>query len=104
MALSNAERQARWRERRAAKLEVVEGDWALFTKAASVFVRAFKVEGKSSLAARSPAVVGLLAHKLERLINLWPDLPLETKKRLAAAKDHHETGRLLLQAAEDIDE
>ena len=45
MALSNAERQALWRERRQAKLDSVERDWALFAKATGVLLRELRVPG-----------------------------------------------------------
>jgi hypothetical protein len=63
MALSNAERQARWRERR-------DADWTLFAKTARRVLRG--VKGKAVML---------------RLLDRWPELPPATKRQLARARD-----------------
>jgi hypothetical protein len=62
MGLSNAERQARWRERRA-------DDWKLFVKTARMLLR---TGGTAAL---------------ETLPRRWPKLEPDTKRRLARAAD-----------------
>jgi hypothetical protein len=86
MAVTNAERQRLWRERQAARLKVIHNDWHLFVKAATPVLRDLRAEGKKEAATISPSTVAHRAALLERMIERWHDLPLETKKRLAAAK------------------
>jgi hypothetical protein len=95
MALSNAERQALWRERRQAKLDSVERDWALFAKATGVLLRELRVQGRANMATMSPPTVSILTQTLQRLIERWPNEPLQTRKRLAAAKNSHAILHLL---------
>jgi hypothetical protein len=92
MTFSNAERQARWREGRQAKIDRVEEDWRLFAKAAGVFLLELARQGRSGAATASPATVAILTAKLRRLIERWPSLPVDVKKQLAAAKDSRATG------------
>jgi hypothetical protein len=61
-------------------------DWELFSKAASVLIKALEVEGRKNMATMSPATVAVLAGILRNLLAQWPDLPPETKRKLAAAK------------------
>ena len=84
MALSNAQRQSRWRARRASLLAGVAGDWGLFVRASRVLIRELKAAGRMD--DDDPGQTLFLAVTLERLIAGWPKLPLETKRRLAAAK------------------
>jgi hypothetical protein len=66
MALTNAERQARWRERR-------DADWTLFAKTARRILRDASGRQKAAL--------------LERLLDRWPELPPAAKQHLARARD-----------------
>jgi hypothetical protein len=66
MAMTNAERQARWRERR-------DADWSLFAKTARRVLRDAKERQKAAV--------------LERLLDRWPKLPAATKQQLARARD-----------------
>ena len=66
MALSNAERQARWRARR-------DADWALFAKTARRVLRTANGREKAAI--------------LERLLDRWPELSPATKRQLARARD-----------------
>jgi hypothetical protein len=61
-------------------------DWDLFSKTASVVIKALRVEGRKNMATMSPATVAVLAGILRNLLAQWPDLPPETKRKLAAAK------------------
>jgi hypothetical protein len=92
MTFSNAERQARWRDRQQVKIDHVEEDWGLFVKAAGVFLRELARQGRSGAATASPATVAILTAKLRRLIERWPSLPVDVKKQLAVAKDSHAMG------------
>jgi hypothetical protein len=49
-------------------------------------IKALRVEGRKNMATMSPATVAVLAGILRNLLAQWPDLPPETKRKLAAAK------------------
>jgi hypothetical protein len=65
MALSNAERQARWRARR-------DADWTLFAKTARRILRDANGRQKAAL--------------LERLLDRWRELAPATKRQLTRAR------------------
>jgi hypothetical protein len=77
MALSNAERQARWRERRA-------DDWELFCKAAHRVLRSG--DRKATIA-------------MSRLVDRWPQIAPETKRELARARDADTALQMIRRAA-----
>jgi hypothetical protein len=95
MVLSSAERQRRWRARRQAKIDGIDEDWALFQKAAGVFLRRLAKYGHSSPANVGRASFVSLAGTFERLITLWPRLPFEVKKHLATEKNYTRWSSLL---------
>jgi hypothetical protein len=99
MALSNAERQARWRAKRDAefsRMHMSEADDFLRVRNAIRTLNAeIKVEGKKNMATMSPDTVLRLAVLLDRLLTDWPILPLDTKRKIAKAKTSNAVSSLL---------
>ena len=91
MATTNAERQRLWRQRQATRLKVIDNDWRLFVKAATPLLQDLRAEGRKDVSTISPSTVAHRAALLERMIERWHDLPSDTKKRLATAKQNRAT-------------
>jgi hypothetical protein len=83
MALSNAERHARWRQRRQDRFAGIESDWALLQKAVSFPIKKLQEQGRTNMATVSPGAVTLAAVTLKRIIARWPHLSVEDKGKLA---------------------
>jgi hypothetical protein len=82
MPLSNAERQARWRQRREQRLARIDDDWGLLKKAVSFPLKSLALEGKKSMATISPANVSIQTHRLNQIIEKWPTLTNANKAKL----------------------
>jgi hypothetical protein len=95
MALSNAERQARFRARRDSLLKNVAKDYDLLADAVALLIQALKVEGRKNTQTISPQNIAVVAAILEQLVGRWPQLAPETKKMLANAKNPNAASLLL---------
>jgi hypothetical protein len=80
MALSNAERQRRWRQKQRWLVKDIEQDHQLLCRAAAPIIRELKEQAGKGTA-------GHLADCLQRLMERWPQVLWATKLRLAKAKD-----------------
>jgi hypothetical protein len=99
MVLSSAERQRRWRARRQAKIDRIDEDWALFQKAAGVFLRRLSKYGRSRPSDVGRSSIVVMAGTIERLIEVWPQLPSDVKQKLADAKDPFKASERLASVA-----
>jgi hypothetical protein len=110
MGMSNAERQALWRERQAAKAKAYDRlsskvakmtadsnreSAVLLIAAIEPVLVGLRTEGKKNMATMVPATVARLTAILDRLVTMWPGLPMDQRLALSRAKDYQATIGLL---------
>jgi hypothetical protein len=82
--MTNAERQARHRERIKARLAFVEDPRAQLWQKAKPLIKALEAEGKKDIATMSPGTVAHLTAMLRLLLD--PDYPAVVEERKAVRK------------------
>jgi hypothetical protein len=110
MGMSNAERQALWRERQAAKAKAYDRlsskvakmtadsnkeSAVLLIAAMEPVLVGLRAEGKKNMATMVPATVARLTAILDRLVTRWPELPMDQRLALSRSKDYQATIGLL---------